>query len=106
LFKFGERHLPSPVDILKVMLALSRLLPDERHWPGDGQPKKWPLLLRYLYEHDKVEACLNHLSYTPSEQHDAYIERLMREAYAAHKAEAEGEAAQTLEAATDTDEAA
>jgi hypothetical protein len=99
LYAFAQRHLQSPVDILKATLMLSTLLPDERHWPGDGQPKKWGLLLRFLYEHEKVEACLQDLSQKPLDQHEAYVERLMREAYAAHKAE--GEAAQTLEAETD-----
>jgi hypothetical protein len=102
LFTFAERHLRSPADILALILELFTLMPDERHWPGDGQPKKWGLLLRYLIQHEKEEAFLNDLCKRPFEQHEAFIERLMREAYAAHKAE--GEAAQTLE--TETDEAA
>jgi hypothetical protein len=99
LFKFAQRHLQSPVDILKVILALSTLLPDERHWPGDGQPKKWDLLLCSLFEHVKAEDVLEDFRQRPFEQHEAYIERLIREAYAAHKAEVE--AAQAPEAATD-----
>jgi len=100
LFKFAQRHLQSsPVDILKVISALSTLLPDDRHWPGDGQPKKWGFLVCNLIQHEKEEDFLKDLSRRPSEQHEAYIEGLMREAYEVHKAE--GEAAQTLGAETD-----
>jgi hypothetical protein len=90
LFAFAQRHLRSPVDVVKAILTLSTLLPNERHWPGDGHPKKWDLLLCSVFEHDKVETCLQHLSQTPIDKHEAYVERLMREAYAAHKAEGEG----------------
>jgi hypothetical protein len=102
IYTFAQRHLQSPVDILKATLMLSTLLPNDRHWPGDGQPKKWGLLLRFLYEHDKAEDCVQDFFKTPPEEHEAYIERLMREAYATHKAEVE--AAQTRE--PETDEAA
>jgi hypothetical protein len=98
LYEFGKRNLRAPVDILKAMLALSTLLPDDRHWPGDGQPKKWGLLLRFLYEHERVETCLQDLCQRPLEQHEAYIDRLMREAHEAHRA-AEGVAAETVGAA-------
>jgi len=99
LVEIAQRHLRSPVGILKVILDLSTLLPNDRHWPGDGQPKKWHLLLRYLIQHEKVEGFLQDLFQRPFEKHEAFIERLMREAYAAHKAERE--AAQTLGAETD-----
>jgi hypothetical protein len=100
IYTFAQRHLQSPVDILKATtLMLSTLLPNDRHWPGDGQPKKWGLLLRYLIQHDKAEACVQDFFKTPPEEHEAFIERLMREAYATHKAEVE--AAQTREAETD-----
>jgi hypothetical protein len=99
IYTFAQRHLQSPVDILKATLMLSTLLPNDRHWPGDGQPKKWGLLLRYLIQHDKAEDCVQDFFKTPPEEHEAYVEQHMREAYATYKAEVE--AAQTREAETD-----
>jgi hypothetical protein len=87
LYKLAKRHLLAAADVLKATLAISTLLPDDRHWPGDGQPKKWPLLLRYLFQHEKVGAFLQDLSQMPFEQQEAYIERHMREAYKAYRAE-------------------
>jgi hypothetical protein len=89
IYKFAQRHLQSPGDILKEIVALSTLLPGERYWPGDGEPKKWDLLLRSVFEHDKAKSLMQHFSQTPLEQHEAYIERLLGEAHEAHKAEVE-----------------
>jgi hypothetical protein len=99
IYTFAQRHLQSPVDILIATLMLSTLLPGERHWPGDGEPQKWALLLRFLFQHEKAGDLLQDLFQMPLDQHEAYVERQMRDAYATHKAEVE--AAQTREAVAD-----
>lgn len=99
LYEFGRRHLSEkPTDLLKAILALSTLLPNNRHWPDEGQPKKFGLLLQYLFGHEMVERFLQDLCQRPLEQHEASIERLMREALEAHRA-AEGVTAEVIEAA-------
>ena len=61
IYEFARSNLQEPLDIFKVILALSTLLPDDRHFPGDAQPTKWNLLHRFLLEHEKVGAFLQDL---------------------------------------------
>ena len=98
IYEFARSNLQEPLDIFKVILALSTLLPDDRHFPGDAQPTKWNLLHRFLLEHEKVGAFLQDLCQRPLAQHGAYADRLMREAYAEYRT-VEDEAAETVEAA-------
>lgn len=85
------------------MMTLSTLLPQDRYFLGDGEPKKYDLLLQNLFQHEKVEAVLNDFA-RPLGPHkeEEYLARLMNEAYAAYRAD-RGEAVDAAEAA---DEAA
>jgi hypothetical protein len=71
-----------PVEIATLILAMSTLLPQDRHALGDGEPKRYGLFLQTVFEHEKEHGVLNDLHRRPERHRKReYIERLIERAY-------------------------
>jgi hypothetical protein len=80
IFWLVQKYLHTDVDIVKLILALSTLLSDERYWPATGQPKKWFRLLQRVYEDEKVDALLQHLTNRVLlDKHEEFFKHLLRD---------------------------
>jgi hypothetical protein len=78
LFQRAQEFLRTDVAIIKHILAVSTLLPDERYWPGNNQPRKYFWLLRCIYGEEKVDDLLQHLSQMP-DRHEEFLNQLLKD---------------------------